>query len=257
MYFDTHIHFDVIKAEPADVVRRASEAEVDRFVAVGASPEANRFAVETADRFPDRVRAAVGYDRDGAGQSWAVEDLEQLLSSPRVTAIGEIGLDFHYHPETAKAQEELFSRMLELARDRRLPALVHSREAEEATLRRLREHASAWRGDPQRLGALHCFTGSLSFARALVDLGFYISFSGIVTFKNSAALREVARGIPEDRLLIETDSPLLAPEPFRGRPNEPALLPFVARALAEARGCTAGHIGQVTSENANRLLWRA
>jgi TatD DNase family protein len=134
--------------------------------------------------------------------------------------------------------------------------VVHSREADEATLAELREHAQAWRGEPGRAGVLHCFAGDEAFARQLLDLGFHISFSGIVTFRNADALRAVARLVPDDRLLIETDTPLLAPVPVRGKRNEPAFLPHVAAKLAGVRGCSVERIAEITTANAEWLFGR-
>lgn len=258
MYFDSHVHFDGFPAATLEaVLQRAQEAGVARCLAVGASPDANRIALDVAVRFPDCARAAVGYDRDCAGKDCSFEELERLAPDPRVAAIGEIGLDFHYHPEAAAGQAQLMARMLELARRMKLPAVVHSREAEEASFRLLAEHQSDWKGDAVRIGVLHCFTGSAGFARKVLDLGFFISFSGIVTFRNAAAVHEAARLVPDDRLLIETDSPLLAPAPHRGKPNEPAFLPLVAEALARVRNTTAAHIADITARNAATLFGMA
>ncbi len=255
MIYDTHVHFDLIRhGELSSVIRRAAAAGVDRLIAVGGSPEANAAAIAIANRFPSQVRAAVGYDRDRAGLEDSLDALASCLADPSVVAVGEIGLDFHYHPETAAAQEELFRAMLALARERRLPVVVHSREAEAATMAALTEHAAGWPADPAGLGVLHCFTGSAAFARQVAALGYHVSFSGILTFRNAGLVREAACVVPDDRLLIETDSPLLAPEPHRGHPNEPANLPLIARALAAARGVSEAHIAALTAANAARLF---
>ena len=255
MYFDSHVHFDGIGLEPRDVIDRAVAAGVTRMLAVGHSPDADRLAVALARQFPARLRAAVGLDRDAATAEITLDGLEADLALPEVVAVGEIGLDFHYLADTAPAQEALFARMLDLARRHARPVIVHSRDAEEATLRLLRAHAAQWPGPADRIGVLHCFTGRADFARALLDIGFHISFSGIITFRSASALREVARRVPEDRLLIETDSPYLAPEPHRGHsPNEPALLPHTAAAIAAVRGCPAAHVAALTAANASRLF---
>jgi TatD DNase family protein len=177
-----------------------------------------------------------------------------MPATSEVAAIGEIGLDFHHGRENAPAQIKLFSRMLELARKRSLPVCVHTREAEAETLAALREHAAGWRGAPDGIGVLHCFTGGEVFARELLALGFCVSFSGIVTFKNSENLRAAAAVVPDDRLLIETDSPFLAPEPLRGRPNEPANLERVAVVLAGIRKTSLETIASITTRNARRLF---
>ena len=255
MYFDTHVHFDGWDAAATEaVLGRAADVGVRRMIAVGGSSAATARAREAADAFPGAIRAAVGFDRDCATGGYSLPELESLIRARRPAALGEIGLDFHYHPETAAAQERLFGEMLDLARRHRLPAVVHSREAEDSTLAMLRAHAAAWSGAPGGLGVLHCFTGSDSFARHTLDLGFHISFSGILTFRNAADLREAARLVPADRLLIETDSPLLAPVPHRGRPNEPAYLPLVDEALAAARGERVEQIAETTTRNALTLF---
>jgi len=256
-FFDTHVHFDDGEGEyvPVAVVGRAVEAGVGRMIAIGGSPEANRVAVETARAFPGNVWAAVGYDRYQAGADCPLAELKALLGdSDTVVAVGEAGLDFHYQSENRESQEELFEQMLVLARERCLPIIVHSREADVETVTALRKHSGAWRGEDGRVGVLHCFTGSESLARQVLELGFHISFSGIVTFRNASALRDVARIIPADKLLIETDTPCLAPEPYRGRRNEPSFLPRVAEALAEVRGCTMEEIAELTTRNAERLF---
>jgi TatD DNase family protein len=254
-FFDTHVHFDGLPgSDLAAALDRAVAAGVTRMLAVGGSPDGNACALTLADRYPARIRAAVGYDRYRAAAADGLEALNEQLGQNGVVALGEIGLDFHHAPETAAAQLALFRRMLALALDRKLPVIVHSREAEAETLAALEAHARAWSGPPERLGVLHCFTGSADFTRRLLAAGYYLSFSGIVTFRNASGLRAIAAGVPLGRLLIETDSPYLAPMPCRGRPNEPALLPHVAAALAAARGVTTEAIAEATTRNAERLF---
>jgi TatD DNase family protein len=243
--FDTHAH--LLADETPDLLLRAKATGVGRLIAVGGAPAENQVACELARRFPQSIRAAVGYDRL----------LASLFESPdadHVRAVGEVGLDFHYSPETAKDQEKLFDAMLALARSVRRPVIVHSREADQSTLDLLREHVRQWSGPADQVGVLHCFTGTEEFAQKLLDLGFYLSFSGIVTFHNAGPLRQVASWIPADRLLVETDSPFLAPMPLRGQKNEPAFLPHVIRCLAKVRGVSENALGQVTSTNAANLF---
>ena len=288
MLADTHVHFDGMIAAGDTVgaiMARAAQAGVSHMLAVGGSAAANRTALEIARAYPECVRAAVGYDRDQAaavgqtaddrrpaadGGKWPADELETMLAAPETAAIGEIGLDFYHDrrvgaPDakrplasrsgaTRPAQIELFSRMLALARDHCLPVCVHTRSAETETLAALREHAAAWRGSADRIGAMHCFTGGEVFARGLLALGFCVSFSGIITFKNAGGLRAVAALVPDDRLLIETDAPYLAPEPFRGQPNEPAHVRRVAEVLAEIRRTTPETIAELTAANAVRLF---
>lgn len=256
MFYDTHVHFDHITPEPdfAAVLERAERAGVTRMLAVGGAPEGNRRAVALARAYPARLRAAVGHNRDMAGQEHPLDELETLADDPCVAAIGETGLDYHRGLGVVPAQQTLFRSMLALARRRRLPVIVHSREAEADTLQLLKEHAAEWKGPADRLGVLHCFTGGAEFARALLDLGWRISFSGIVTFRNADALRAVARLVPEDRLLIETDTPYLTPEPFRGKGNEPAFVRRVAEVLAGVRQTTVEALAAATTSNAKALF---
>ena len=255
---DTHVHFGHLESADgvAGVLARAAAAGVRRMVAIGGNPAENARAVALAREHPDRLRAAVGFDRESASRAVSSEELAALAGAADgvVTAVGEIGLDFHYHPENKAAQLELFERQLALARERRLPVVVHVREAEAEALAALARHAAVGPGDPARLGVIHCFTGTRESAPRFLELGLYISFSGIVTFRNADPLREAARVVPADRLLIETDSPFLAPAPHRGKPNEPAFLPAVAECLARVRGCTVEEVAAVTTRNAERLF---
>lgn len=217
----------------------------------------NTAALRVAAAYPGRVRAALGLDRHCAVQGADVGALARAIAAAppgHVVAIGETGLDRHHAPDTIEQQQRLVSDNLELARTLRLPVIVHTREADEATLELLGAHASRWAGAPTRIGVIHCYTGDGAFARRLMQLGFLISFSGIVTFRNAGPLRAVARDIPADRLLIETDTPYLAPFPHRGRPNEPAFLPAIAACLAALRGVSAGEIARLTSANAAHLF---
>ena len=259
MLTDTHVHFSagMTSEVVAGLVARAKAAGVGRMVAVGGEPDANAAALTVARAHPGDVVAAVGYDRSLAGSDAVADDIARLLDASRdvrAVAIGEIGLDFYYTPETAVPQAELMAGQLELARRRGLPVIVHSREADDVTLELLEAHAARWKGPADRIGVLHCFTGTEAFAERLLDLGFMISFSGIVTFRNADPLRVVARMIPGDRLLIETDTPYLTPVPHRGVPNEPCYLPAVAAVVAKARGEPVQRVEEITTANARRLF---
>ena len=262
MFFDTHAHFDSFDKEGTveAVLSRAAAAGVTRMCAVGSSEPSNELVVRLANEHPAVLKAAVGYDRDQLDHPRSSERLAALAGESCVVAVGEIGLDYYYSAETAAAQRELFGQMLEVAASRRLPVIVHSRYADEDTLRMLRDFSMVWKqsfhgvDNPPPPGVLHCFTGDASFAEALLELGFLISFAGIVTFNNAAPLREVARHIPEDRLLIETDCPYLTPKPFRGKVNEPAYVVHVAEVLAETRGTTVAAVAEATVANAQRLF---
>jgi TatD DNase family protein len=259
MLTDTHVHFSagMTPETVAGLVARAKAAGVGRLVAVGCSPETNEAALMATRAHPDCLVAAVGYDRSLAGSDAVADDIAQLIDSHAdvsVAAIGEIGLDFYYTPETAVPQAGLMAGQLKLARARGLPVIVHSREADDVTLELLGAHVAGWRGPADRVGVLHCFTGTEAFAGRLLDLGFMISFSGIVTFRNADPLRAVARMIPEDRLLMETDTPYLTPVPHRGKPNEPCYLPAVAAVLAKVRGVSGEKVAEITTANARRLF---
>ena len=254
IYYDTHAHFEGAPAETVAVLERAFAAGVTRLVAVGGNAVLNAGALAASLAYPDHVRLALGFDRDQAGTGEPevfVETLRQLAAQHAMAAVGETGLDFHYHPETADAQCALFAAQLRLADEWRLPAVIHTREADEATLRVLDE--TPWRGEGLR-GVVHCFTGDKAFAARLLDRQLAISFSGIVTFRNADMLRGSAAFVPEERLLIETDTPFLAPVPKRGQRNEPAFVAHVAECLAQVRGTTAENIAAITRENARRMF---
>ncbi len=262
MFFDTHAHFDLL-VDPAApdggipaLLQRARDAGVTRILAIGGSPAANQQALALARQYPAHIRAAAAMDRSQAPAPAALSELEGLLAAPEIAAIGETGLDYFHGRRDDPAPRNLFRRMLELARAHALPVIVHSRDADREILEDLTVHAAGWTGAPDGIGVMHCFTGGPEYARRLLDLGFYISFSGILTFKNAGEIRAAAALVPDDRLLLETDAPFLAPEPLRGRRNEPACLPHTAACLAQIRGRPLAEIAQSTTANACRLFQR-
>ena len=245
--FDSHCHFETHDAVViAGILRRAKTAGVVRIMAVGGSPALNEAAILCADvarqlgEEAPLCAMACGLDRDHA------DSVPQSIPDAPLAAWGEIGLDYHYSPETRASQCAHFASQLEEARRRDLPVIVHTREADDDTLALLREIPSH--------GVIHCFTGNPTFCRQLLDLGFFISISGIVTFRAADNVRESALAIPDDRLLIETDSPFLAPVPLRGKTNEPAFLEHTARFLAELRGTAPETLAEQTCRNAERLF---
>lgn len=251
---DTHAHLDGWNpSSEREWLERAEAEGVQAVIAVGGRPEANRNALEWA-RASDGVFAAVGFDRDTAVEPVVDADWPAQAADARTVAIGETGLDYHYTPETAEAQKARFMEMLEWSARVGKPAIIHSREADEDTLKVLDTHIREHGPEAERIGVLHCFTGSRALAFDLLDRGLYISFSGIVTFRNADALRAVARDVPDDRLLIETDCPYLTPAPHRGKPNEPAYVRYVAEQLAEVRDCSVGDVDRITTANARRLF---
>ncbi|MDD5483601.1 MAG: TatD family hydrolase [Kiritimatiellae bacterium] len=259
MLVDTHVHFDGLLETDAPVafIERALARGVKKMIAVGGSARGNEIALQTAAERPENVRAAVGFDRSQALGAPDLAGFARMLENRMAAAVGETGLDFHAPVPPREAQKELFRLMLQKARERVLPVIIHNREADREILEILEEHVRLWKGPADKIGVCHCFTGTETSARRFLSLGFYISFSGILTFRarHSAALAEAARVVPDNRLLIETDAPFLAPEPLRGRVNEPANVRYVARALADIRGKTLESVAAVTTKNAENLFW--
>jgi TatD DNase family protein len=255
MYVDSHAHldFEQYRADLDDVLERAAKAGVTEILTVGcvgAEPGViERVAELIRDR--DNLYAAFGAHPHDARHFTAEleQTLADLMRDPRVVGWGEIGLDFHYDHSPRDQQLGAFRRQLRRAFELGKPVIIHSREADRETCRILSEEPLL-----PAPGALHCFTSDRTTAERCLALGFYISFGGILSFKTAGTLRAIARDIPEDRLLIETDSPYLAPEPYRGRRNEPAYVVRVAEVLAEIRGTTAQVIAQQTSRNFRRLF---
>lgn len=254
MFIDSHCHLDRLdlQAYQGDLtlaLQAAREQGVKHFLTVSVElkdyPVLSAFTEQHAD-----ISMSVGVhpsDVAGNSQQPTVELLCQLAQHPKVVAIGETGLDYHYHPEQAAVQQESFITHILASKQSAKPLIVHTREARQDTINLLRDYHA-------EQGVLHCFTEDWETAKAALDLGFYISFSGIVSFANAKDLRDVAAKIPLDRLLIETDSPYLAPVPYRGKKNEPRYLPAVAKALAEVRGITVEEIAEQTSANFGRLF---
>ncbi|HVF90671.1 MAG TPA: YchF/TatD family DNA exonuclease [Blastocatellia bacterium] len=256
MYIDSHAHIemDQFDSDRDQVIRRALDAGVEIIVDVGngdVSADSHSAALRLAETHPF-IYTTVGVHPHEARllDDELYARLKDMSSHPKVIAWGEIGLDYHYDNSPREAQRDAFRRQLSAARERNLPAVIHTREAEADTLQILREE---WKGS-NLPGIVHCFTGTRSFAEEAIRLGFYISFSGVVTFKNAGELRDSAKHLPIEKLLIETDSPFLAPIPFRGRRNEPAYVVETARAIAELRNLAPEDIGRITSLNFKRLF---
>jgi len=251
---DSHCHLadPGLCSDEEEILARAAAAGVHLVIAVGATGTFadDRRTVEIAERH-ENVFAAVGVHPHHASNcdSERIAGLSALAASKKVVAIGETGLDFHYMHSGRQAQERTLGRQLELAGELGLPVVIHCRDAE----RKVAEIVRAV-GMPQSGGVIHCFTGDRAAALEFLKLGFYLSFSGILTFKSAGALRELAAEVPEDRLLIETDAPYLAPEPYRGRRNEPAFLRRTFEVLAEARRDDPASLAARIMENTRRLF---
>jgi TatD DNase family protein len=256
LYIDSHAHIEgrEFDADREAVIRRALDAGVEIIVCVGdgeIAADSHAAAFRLADQYPF-IYTTVGVHPHEArsldGEMYA--KLADLSQHPKVIAWGEIGLDYHYDNSPREVQRDAFKKQLRMARERRLPVVIHTREAEADTLGLLdREWKDSGLG-----GVVHCFTGTRAFAEAAIERGFLISFSGVVTFKKAEDLRDTARTLPLDRILIETDSPFLAPIPHRGKRNEPAYLVETARAIAELRELSIDEFAHITTRSFARLF---
>jgi TatD DNase family protein len=258
VWIDSHTHVTAAEfdADRDAVLERARQAGVETFVAIGAGygVDANEPAVELAARRSD-VYAAVGVHPHDAKllDDAARARLRTWLERPRVVAVGECGLDYHYMHSPRDVQRAVFAEHVALARGRDLPVVIHVRGDDESAWEELLDiWLAEGRGDVE--GVLHCYTGTLDFARRALDARLDVSFSGIVSFKTASDLRDVAAALPLDRILVETDCPFLAPVPFRGKRNEPAFVDAVGRAVAAVRGVDAETIARATAANARRLF---
>ncbi len=253
MLVDSHCHLDFpeFAAELDGVVARARAAGVGRIVTISTRVARQNNLVAITERFPD-VFCSVGTHPHNAHEELdvSVADLVAWTRHPKVVALGEAGLDYHYDNSPVAAQERGFRNHIATARETGLPLVIHAREADDDIARILEEET----GKGAFPAVLHCFTGGPDLARRAMALGLFISFTGILTFKNSAALRAIAADLPADRILVETDAPYLAPGPFRGKRNEPAYVVETAKVLAETRGVTFDAIAQQTTENFCRLF---
>jgi TatD DNase family protein len=253
MLFDTHCHLDSGHfPEGADaVLERARASGVRAFACIGVgSLSLAQEAVALAERRPDVVATVGVHPHDASSFSATLEaELDALVMRERVVAFGEVGLDYHYEHSPRDVQKDAFRRSIALARRARKPLVIHTREAAADTLAVLAEESARDVG-----GIIHCFSEDRAFAARALELGFFLSFSGIVTFKNAVAIKDVAAWAPEDRVLIETDSPYLAPVPMRGKRCEPSLVVHTARHLAELRGVTPERVAEVTRRNAERVF---
>lgn len=254
MLFDTHTHLDDARynEDREAVIARAREAGVEAFLTIGCDLTTSRAAVALADHHPF-IYASVGvhpHEVKHIQSDW-YDEFRRFAKNQRVVAYGEIGLDYHYNHSSPKEQRDRFREQIQLARELKLPVIIHSREAQEDTITILKEERASEIG-----GVFHCFSGDAWLAKEALDLGFYLSFSGILTFRNATALREIAKETPLDRVLIETDCPYLTPVPYRGKRNEPSYVSQVAQQLASIHGpaLSLEQIGRQTSDNAKTLF---
>ena len=250
MLFDTHAHLDdrAFDCDREQLLSALPEQGLALVMNPGCSLASSRNAAVLAERY-DYIYAAVGSHPDAADEvnDEVLDEYRKLCKlNPKIKAIGEIGLDYHYEDIPRAVQMQAFRAQMELARELGLPVIVHEREAHEDGIRIVRDF-------PEVTGVFHCYSGSAEMARQLVDRGWYIGFTGVLTFKNARKAVEVASSIPLERIVLETDCPYMAPEPFRGKRNDPGKLFRMAEKLAQIRGMTVDEIHTITVENGRRL----
>jgi len=250
MLVDTHVHLnnEQLYEELENVLTRAREKGVERFLVVGFDALTNTRAIEIAKEYPF-IRATAGLHPGVAPEVTEADfaALEETLSHPEIRAVGECGLDYYRGKEHKKQQLEVFERQILFAKKKDLPLVIHMRDAAGDTYRLLERHAPI-------KGVMHCYSGSREMMEPFLSLGLHISLGGPVTFKNAKTPKEVAQSVPLDKLLVETDAPFLAPHPHRGKRNEPSLLPLIAKAIAEIKGMEYEEIAHTTTMNANDLF---
>jgi len=255
MFVDSHCHLDRLDLTPYEgdlsaAIEAARACGVERMLCIGVDMNNAQTVIDIAAGY-EGINASVGvHPMDVNDQLVDIDDLRALALAPEVIAIGETGLDYYYSQDSVEIQRESFALHLRLSSELKKPVIVHTRDAREDTIAIIRQH-----GDSSVAGVLHCFTESWDMASQALDENYYISFSGIVTFKNAAALREVARKVPLDRVLIETDSPYLAPVPYRGKKNEPKYVVEVAKCIAELRGVSVAEVAEITTANFDKLFF--
>jgi TatD DNase family protein len=255
MFVDSHCHLDKLDYQDlhfdiADVINKSSQVNVSQILSVGVTLEAFPNMIAMIEDYP-QVHASCGVHPLDVDSDFDLETFYQYARHPKVVAIGETGLDYHYQPETAEKQRLRFAQQIEAGVALNKPLIIHTRHARQDTLALLKE------GSAERCGGvIHCFTEDLPFAEAVMALGFYISISGIVTFRQATTLREVVKQLPLDRLLIETDSPYLAPVPHRGKENQPAYVVEVASCISQLKGVAISEVAYATTGNFKNLFFR-
>ena len=249
---DTHCHLDMISSgEDIDaIISRAAASGVSRIITIGIDLESSKKAIEIAEKYDD-VFATVGIHPHNVEQlkDSSYDELEKLCDNSKVVAYGEIGLDFVKQYAPQDIQLEHYARQVALAKKKGLPLVIHDREAHDKILQILKREAPF-----AAAGVMHCFSGDLHLANQVLDLGFLISLPGVVTFNKANTLHEVAQKIPLEKLILETDAPFLAPEPYRGRTNLPEYILYTAKKVADLRGITVGEVASTTTDNAQKLF---
>jgi len=250
MLFDTHVHLTAwqYKEDLGEVITRALEAGVTRMAVIGFDESSNAQAIKLAETY-DCIYAVVGIHpsdaKSATAKSWEV--IKTQLTHPKVVAIGECGFDYYHDTTFNDIQREVFEKQLEIAKEMDMPIVVHMRDSVEDVYATLKEKGVGLSG------VIHCYSGDVDMMEKFLDLGFYIGLDGPVTFKNAHSVHEVAKAVPIDRLVIETDGPYLTPTPYRGKRNEPAYVSYVAQKIAELKGLSYEEVCQITTENALKM----
>lgn len=251
MIFDSHAHYDddSFDEDREQVIKELKENGIIGVLNCGASLEGARDSLKLAEKY-DFFYAAVGIHPENAYEltDEAFEEIKKMTKNSKVRAIGEIGLDYYWDENPPKdIQKDVFRKQMQLAKELKLPVIIHDREAHGDTLEIMKEF-------PEVKGVLHCFSGSVEFARECLKLGYYIGFTGVVTFKNAKKVLEVAKEVPTDRFLVETDCPYMAPTPYRGKRNRSEYIKFIIEKVAEIKGLSADEVENKTIENTKNLL---
>lgn len=255
MFVDSHCHLDKLNYDELhdgiqDVLNKAKAANVEQLLSVGVTLDSFPAMMELIKPYP-QIKASCGVHPLDVESDFCLEQFKRYVADERVVAVGETGLDYHYQPDTAELQKRRFEQQVDVAVDVNKPLIIHTRNARQDTLDILKN------GHAERCGGvIHCFTEDLPFAHAAMELGFYISISGIVTFRQAKELKEVVKQLPLERLLIETDSPYLAPIPHRGKENQPAYVVEVAAYIAQLKGVPLSEVAEKTSKNYHDLFLR-
>jgi len=249
MIIDSHAHLESLE-DLEEKISRAKDQKITNIVSISSSVNSSKNTIGIAENY-DMVYSSVGIHPHNANQfnDESINELEKLSKNSKVIAIGETGLDYHYLNSPKDIQITCFKSHLNLSKKLKFPVIIHVRESDADLIKSIKEEAF-----PGDLGVIHCFSGNYETAKIYLELGFYISFSGIVTFNKAEELREAVSKLPIDRILVETDSPYLAPVPYRGKPNEPCNVRYVVEKIAEVRNISFEKAAQQTAENAIRLF---
>ena len=250
MLFDTHVHLNshLYKEDLEEVIQRGIEAGVTRLAVIGFDEPSNARAIQLSEAY-ECIYAVVGIHpsdaRSATAASWPL--LREQLKHPKVVALGECGFDYYHDTSFNDIQHQVFKKQLEIAKEMHMPIVVHMRDSVEDTYDMLHEHGTGL------TGVIHCYSGDIHMMHQFLDLGFYIGLDGPVTFKNAHGVHEVAKAVPMDRLVIETDGPYLTPAPYRGKRNEPAYVSYVAKKIAELKGISYEEVCKMTTENGLKM----